>query len=337
MVRQVRVGDRVEVRSLRCVGRRFGAQVLGPELLGEDVLGPELLGGAVLGHELLGGLARATVPRRPAPGLADGRCSPAAGVAERAAPAGRCGGRCSAARLAAATLIAVARVAVAAGRAFRGRRRLQDPGPVELDVGVVLLEEADRGLRRWARGRRARPAACGTSRGAACRAPAPAALDQGGRFIAAPIAVEAQVWQGLLPLGFLRAAPAFFFGAALAGRALSRPSSPPGRARLRLGTLAAPDAPAPLAARAAGRRRAGFGRAVDQREPGLVADRVVAPDLGDRHLVFGRTAAGRCRPAAAGTYRWKGARARPKWAHCAIASRWLTDSAVSTSISPSSL
>ena len=37
----------------------------------------------------------------------------------------------------------------------------------------------------------------------------------------------------------------------------------------------------------------------------------------------------------AGTYRWKGVRTRPKCAHWAMASRWLTDSPVSTSTIPS--
>ena len=73
--------------------------------------------------------------------------------------------------------------------------------------------------------------------------------------------------------------------------------------------------------------------AVHQREPGLVADRVEAPQFGDVDVVLRREAA-RDLDAADGHIKVEGGRARPRCAHCAIASRWLTDSAVSTSTVP---
>ena len=124
------------------------------------------------------------------------------------------------ARLAAPALIAIAAALFAvAALPFRGRGRLQDPGPVELDVRVVLFEQADgRFVDRRAAdahaGRRAEPVQQPLA------APAPAGLGQGRRFIAAPIAVEAELWQGyflLAVFGLALAAAADFFLVGVAG------------------------------------------------------------------------------------------------------------------------
>ena len=78
-----------------------------------------------------------------------------------------------------------------------GRHRLfEDSRPVELHVGIVLFEQVygvfvDRGAADADAGRRAEPI-----EDAMLSASSPArALHERGRFVAAPITIEAQVWQ----------------------------------------------------------------------------------------------------------------------------------------------
>jgi hypothetical protein len=104
-------------------------------------------------------------------------------------------------RFPAAALVAIAHVAdVAASLPFAGRRGLQDSRPVELDIRIVLFEKADRGLvDRRATDAHARRRAEPVEQ--AFTAPSAGGLDESGRLIAVPIAVEAQVRQSLLPPG----------------------------------------------------------------------------------------------------------------------------------------
>ena len=185
------------------------------------------------------------------------------------------------------------------------------------------------------RGRRARRAACGSSTGGAAPCGGGrAASTTGGRFVAAAVAVEAEVRQGYFLFGFLRRPASRFrrawpsrLAARLRRRLLRRPWPAVFARGLRAGrrgrsvlAAAAPDGRAPA------------GHALDEREPRLVADRVEAPDLGDRRPGFRCTAGARCRPRRPARRDETALRTRPKCAHCAIASRWLTDSPVSTSI-----
>ena len=82
-------------------------------------------------------------------------------------------------------------------RLHLGRHRLfEDARPVELHVGIVLLEQVngvfvDRGASHANAWRRAKPI-----EDAVLSAPSPArALHERGRFVAAPVTIEAQVWQ----------------------------------------------------------------------------------------------------------------------------------------------
>ena len=75
---------------------------------------------------------------------------------------------------------------------------------------------------------------------------------------------------------------------------------------------------------------------MDQREAGLIAKRVETPNLRDVDLVLGREPSRNLnRSGWHVQVKWRSG--RPRWAHCAMASRWLTDSAVSTSTVPISL
>ena len=195
------------------------------------------------------------------------------------------------------------------GRRFplrrRRRRRLllavEDLRPVELDLGVVLFDQADRVLVEGRApdanpGRSAEP----VEDPRATLVPAARRVDDVGGLVAALVAAEPKRGQGLLP--FLRA-----------GHRLSRPRRAWSRAAFavalpgafRVGAAAARDLAAAgrlgvrrRSAGCAGRRgpaRLGGRRPVHQGEAGLVADRVEAPDLRDVDAVFGRPGAGRCR------------------------------------------
>jgi hypothetical protein len=85
---------------------------------------------------------------------------------------------------------------------FRRLRRFEDTGPVELDAGVVLLEQADRVFVD-------RRAADADTRGRAeeikdarlpAAAAAAAAREERGGLVPALVAREAEVRQNLLPL-----------------------------------------------------------------------------------------------------------------------------------------
>jgi hypothetical protein len=109
--------------------------------------------------------------------------------------------------------IAIASVTVAADRRLR-RWIAQNPRPVEFDVGIVLFEETncffvDGRAPDAYTGRRAEPVQQPLPRAAA----PPARVGQRGGFVAALVAIEAELRQGLLP--FLlgrRFWPRFAFG-----------------------------------------------------------------------------------------------------------------------------
>ncbi len=192
-------------------------------------------------------------------------------------------------------LLVLLRVRVMLPLGVRLRRLFQDSRPVELHVGIVLLEQTDGVLvdRRASdpdAGRRTKP----IKDAVLAASFAPRIVDERCRLVPAAVAVETQMWQTLLP--FLRTrrlasgrgcTPCAF--RARGGRGLSRrPCFLAARGRtlarsaVRLDRLHSFAGLAGFRFRTDGRRR----RSLDEREARLIADRVEAPELRHVHLIL---------------------------------------------------